>query len=123
MEKVSDKDIGDVIKFARLQHSNLENLFVELGLKANEIEKAKKNADSSDIKLQAASVLRSWRRSRGNSATRRTVITALKECRCNEAEKILQEKWKMTTGTTGNSSPQDYLIELGNKSNVGNIQF
>ena len=97
MEQISDKDIGDVTSNARLQQSHLKNLFVELGLEANEIENAEKNADTNDVKLQAASVLRSWRRSRGNVATRQAMINALVKCRYNEAAMILQGKWKMTT--------------------------
>ena len=94
---MSDKDIRDVINYARLQHSHLENLFVERGLEANEIENAKKNAYTSDVKLQAASVLQSWRRIRGNDATRQAIIDALRKCRCREAVEILQQTWERTS--------------------------
>ena len=90
MEQISVKDIGDVTSNARLQQSHLKNLYVELGLEANEIENAERNADTNDVKLQAASVLLSWRRSRGSDATRQAIIEALVKCRCREAVMILQ---------------------------------
>ena len=74
------------------------------GLEENEIENAKKNSDTTDIKLQAASVLRYWRKSRGNDATRQAVITALETCGYNEAVEMLKEKWKMTSSVKGSSN-------------------
>ena len=103
MEQVSENDINEVTKNARLQQSDLENLFIGLGMEANEIENAKKNSGTTDIKLQAASVLRSWRKSRGKDATRQAVITALETCGYTEAVQRLQEKWKMTSSTKGSS--------------------
>ena len=103
MEKMSEKDIGDVTQTTRLLSSDLNNLFVELGLHTNEIENAKKNAGTYDVKLQAASVLHFWRKSRGSDATRQAIITALKSRRYIEAVEILQEKWGMATKGISNS--------------------
>ena len=103
MGKLSENDIVELTDNARLQHSDLENLFILLGLQQNEIEKAKKNADTTDVKLQAASVLQSWRKSRGSDATRQVLITTLEKCGYIEAVEILQEKWKMTSTEKGSS--------------------
>ena len=46
MEKVSEKDIIELTNNARLHLSDLENLFVVLGLEGNEIENPEKNADT-----------------------------------------------------------------------------
>ena len=101
MEQISEKDINEVTENARLQHSDLENLFTVIGLQENEIEKAKRNANTTDIKLQAANVLRSWRKSRGNDATRQALISALETCKYNEAVEILKEKWNMASTAKG----------------------
>ena len=94
---MSEKDIGDVTQTTKLLYPDLNNLFVELGLQTNEIENAKKNADTNDVKLQATRVLQFWRKSRGSDATRQAIVTALKRRRYIEAVEILQEKWGMTT--------------------------
>ena len=82
---------------AGLQHNHLENLFVELELRADEIENAKRLADTNDFKLQAASVLRFWRETNGNAATKQGIINALEVCQLCDAVEILQEKWNLQT--------------------------
>ena len=103
MGKLSEKDIVELTNNTRLQSSDLMKLFILLGLQQNEIEKAKKNADTTDVTLQAASVLQYWRKSRGIDATRQVIITALKKCGYIEAVEILQEKWTMTSNEKGSS--------------------
>ena len=100
---MSEKDIADVTQTTRLLFPDLNNLFVELGLQKNEIENAVENANKNDVKLQSASVLQFWRKSRGRDATRQAIITALKSCRYIEAVEILQEKWGLTTKGISNS--------------------
>ena len=119
MEKMSEKDIDDVTQTTRLLFPDLNNLFVKLGLQKHEIEKAKKNADTTDVKLQAASVLHSWRNIRGSDATRQAIITALKSRRYIEAVEILQEKWGMTT--KGISNSEFIMLAHVTVQNVGRI--
>ena len=57
MEKVSDKDIRDVTTRANLSESDLDNVFVELGIPTTDIENAKHNSKSTDVDIQAAKVL------------------------------------------------------------------
>ena len=95
IKTVSDKDIRDVAGNAGLRHSDLENLFVVLGLQADAIENAQRLAGTNDYKLQAASVLRSWRETNGNAATKQVIINALEECQYTGAVEILLGKWGM----------------------------
>ena len=101
IETVSDKDIRDVTSNAGLQNSDLEDLFVELQLQADEIENAKRLADTRDFKLQAATVLRFWRQTNGSAATKQAIINALEECQLYDAVDILNEKWNLQTKGMG----------------------
>ena len=74
---------------------------MELRLPADEIENAKRLADINDFKLQAANVLRSWRETNGNAATKEAIINALEECQLYDAIEILQEKWNLQTKGMG----------------------
>ncbi|XP_072016013.1 NLR family CARD domain-containing protein 4-like [Amphiura filiformis] len=92
-EKVSDRDIKDVASNAKLLHDQLRHLFVQLGIKASDRENAERRADTRDFKLQAIEVLRSWRQSKGEKATRKAILHALRKCHLMEAREILVEKW------------------------------
>ena len=92
-ELISDRDIRDVTSKAGLYRLELEQLFVELGLGLDEIEKAKRSANTQDFQLEAASVLRYWRIINGKAATKQAVLDALKGCQSNLAWETLQEMW------------------------------
>ena len=94
---MSDKDILDIASRTKLQHADLHNLFLELGIDDADVENAERMADSRDFKLQANKVLKMWRTSNGRNATRRAVINALMECGLVEAKEILEEKWGLVT--------------------------
>ena len=90
---MSDKDIFDITNKTKLLHSDLHNLFSELGIEDTDVENAERIADSRDFKLQAKKVLKMWRTKNGRNATRKAVIDALMECGLVEAKEILEEKW------------------------------
>ena len=94
MEKLSDKDILDIIK-AKLSRAELHRLFLELGISDTDVENAERIADSRDIGLQANKVLKMWREKIGKNATRRRIINALTECSFMDAKEILEEKWSL----------------------------
>ena len=79
-------------------HKDLEKLFVVLGLKPDEIEKAKQFGDPKSFELQAASVLHCWRKLNGSAATKQLIIEALAECKHAEAVRVLCEKWGLASG-------------------------
>ena len=70
---------------------------MELSLPPDEIENAKRLADTKDFKLEAASVLRSWRKTNGSAATKQEIIKALKECQYSQAVGILCGKWGLAS--------------------------
>ena len=95
---------------AGLVYEHLENLFVVLGLKADEIENAKQLEDTKSFKLQAASVLQWWRKIQGSAATKQVIIEALAECQYAEAVGILREKWGLASG--GKAKTPTYYLTL-----------
>ena len=92
-EKVSDKDIQDVVFKANLDYNKLENLFAELEITASEIDKERRNAKTDDYQIQARFVLRFWRETKGNLATRRRILDALDEYSYKDAKDFLTGKW------------------------------
>ena len=97
LTRLSDSDIWDVAGKAELKHSDLERLFVALGLKAHDIENAKFSAAINDYQLQAQSVLQFWRQINGSRASRQAIINALKECKRTKALEILIRIWNLET--------------------------
>ncbi|XP_072016939.1 NLR family CARD domain-containing protein 4-like [Amphiura filiformis] len=93
---VTDSDINDVSGNANLLHHQLQQLYIQLGLKASTIENAERGSDSKYPMHQAIHVLRSWRQSNGVKATRKAIIDALIECSLIEAKDILVNKWTLT---------------------------
>ena len=92
MEKMSENDIQDVTSKAGLNHKDLENLILQLNLLVSDVK---------HFKYQAASVLETWHRIKGQAATKQALITALEKCGCYDAVDYLKEKWGLTTeGTT-----------------------
>ena len=79
-----------------LTRNQLTNLYQELGLKANEIENAERNADTNDVQLQAYKVLHHWRSTKGGEATKGAILKALKECEYKEAMDELIKKWDIS---------------------------
>ncbi|XP_072015013.1 NLR family CARD domain-containing protein 4-like [Amphiura filiformis] len=96
MEKVSDSDIKDIASNATLLHNQLRHLFVELGIKAPDVENAECRIETRDFQLQAIEVLQFWRQSNGEKATRRAIIEALGECHFCDAKEILEKKWSIS---------------------------
>ena len=90
--RVSDDDVSDIAFASKLLHAQLQHLYLELHVDASHIENAQRHADG-DYRLEAVRVLKAWRQSLGEQATRRTVIEALEECRFNEAKEKLLDKW------------------------------
>ena len=70
---------------------------MELGLPPDEIENAKRLADTKDFKLEAVSVLRSWRKTNGSAATKQAIIRALKECQYLQTVDMLCGKWGLAS--------------------------
>ena len=69
-------------------------------MESNEIEAAERLADTTDFRLQAIKVLKSWRSKCGREATRKAVISALQECKLKEAKEILEQKWNLDSQGT-----------------------
>ena len=76
---------------------DLENLFIVLGLPTNEIENAKRLADTNDFQLQAKSVLQFWHQTKGKAATKQAIIDGLKKCKLKKALEILLKEWNLLT--------------------------
>ena len=99
MEQVSDKDISDVISKTKLSVSDLNQVFLELGMSQTDIDNIKHDArdHGESVKMQARRVLREWRQSYGKAATRQAVITALNNVKRTDAVQTLQSQWGMST--------------------------
>ena len=93
---MSDKDIRDVTTNANLSVSDLDQVFLELGMSNREIENTKYNAREYTVDIQANRVLEEWRQRHGKEATRQAIITALEAGNRTEAVETLQDKWGMT---------------------------
>ena len=94
-------------------HKDLETLFVVLDLKADEIENAKQLGDTKSVELQAASVLRCWRKLNGSAATKQVIIKALAKYKYEEAVGILCEKWGLASGGKNKTlTLQNLLLRL-----------
>ena len=91
---VSDKDIQDIASQAELNYNHLDNLFGKLNIQHHEIERERRNANTTDYQIQAKCVLHSWRQNNGNCATRRSIIEALHDSNYIKAAEILIEKWR-----------------------------
>ena len=102
MVKVSDTNIRDVTANANLTPSDLDALFLELGMSQVDIENTRYNLRHEAVDIQANGVLQEWRRRNGNGATRQALITALNACRRTEAVEILQNRWRMTNNGISN---------------------
>ncbi|XP_072022993.1 uncharacterized protein [Amphiura filiformis] len=93
---ISETDLSDVARKAELGWDDLNHIFVELGLKGPDIENAVRKADTKDFQLQSINVLRFWRHTNGEGATREAIIEALEACKLIEAKEILLDKWANT---------------------------
>ena len=81
----------DIIKL--LSSDDLHKLYYELDIEDEEIEKAEKGAGTSDVFLKAMSVFNSWKKRYPSKATRKTLLTALKECDLIDPLEKLENKW------------------------------
>ena len=90
-EKVSSRDIGDVIRL--LGPVDFHELFHELNIKDADIEKEEKNADSSHPGQQARAVFNFWIKAEGKEATRKAMLDALERCGNVEDKEILEDIW------------------------------
>ncbi len=89
---MTDQDIYTVTHKVGLLHDQLNRLYNELGLPADEVENEQKKADTKDYKLQANKVLGHWKSTNGMEATREKLIAGLREAGCIDAIEKLQEK-------------------------------
>ena len=76
-----------------LLHKDMLKLFMELEMKQPEIEKAQRNADTTDVQIRSVHILQDWRQKIGKSATRRRILEALKRCKLIDAKEILEDIW------------------------------
>ena len=90
---MSDQDILDVANKAELTYAELHNLYGELRILQVDIENQERIANTNDFTIQAQFVLKRWRQMNGDSATRKVILEALQESRCNRAKQILKKKW------------------------------
>ena len=104
-EKVSDRDIRNITRKAKLKHADLQRMFHALDMTHAEIENAERNTDSRDVTLRARRVLIEWRKKNGRNACRRRILDALLECDLVEAKEILEATWDF--------SPQGKVLNLG----------
>ena len=88
--QITDRDIIDVAHL--LNSSTLEILYIFLDLSAEDIEKAKQEAGNS-INLQAKNVMQFWRQTKGRSATREAMLTALDKSKNRNAMEKLEQRW------------------------------
>ena len=92
---ISDREIRDVVQI--VTPSDLEHLYVELGISRSMIQFAGLNVHSSDGKLKAMAVLREWRKEAGLAATKEALLDTLSICENNDAIVRLMDKWCMYT--------------------------
>ena len=90
---VTDGDIRDIAMNSDLLHKDMMKLFMELEMKQPEIEKAQRNADTTDVQIRSVHILQDWRQKSGKSATRRRILEALKRCKLIDAKEILEDIW------------------------------
>ena len=99
---MSDQDIHGVSTKANLSVSDLEHLFLQLGMSRLDIDNIKHNAGNEPVDIQADRVLKEWRQRRGGNATRQAIISALEACNRIEASEALSKLWGMKTKGTAN---------------------
>ncbi len=107
---VSDKEILTVVKEAGLGPSDLENLYLELGMDKPAIENATLSKKDLGYKLQAIEVLRTWRRNKGRSATKGEILGALRRCKNLEAVAKLEDLWGFIPSYEGNFKIQFHYL-------------
>ena len=91
MDKVSARDIGDIIRL--LSPSDSHELFHALDIKERDIATEKENANSADPIIQARTVFNFWIKTKASKATRQAILDALRKC-CNiDAKEILEDIW------------------------------
>ncbi|XP_041471828.1 interferon-induced very large GTPase 1-like [Lytechinus variegatus] len=96
MDQLTDTDLRDVTHRANLDHTQLRQLFTKLHIEEALIkEEEERKGDTSDLQLQAFNILRSWRKTKGQNATGRTVCEALQKCGYSEALELLVKKWDL----------------------------
>ena len=94
-EQISYREILHVTQKTGLTRDQLHTLFQTLDLEDHEVENAERNADTRDVKLQAAKVLNYWRTTKGRAATKEAILEALEECEYLGAIEILMQQWNM----------------------------
>ena len=90
---ISDREIRDVVQI--VTPSDLEDLYVVLGISRSSILFAERNVPSNDSKLKAMEVLRQWRKEAGLAATKEALLQTLSICENNDAIVRLEDKWYM----------------------------
>ena len=111
MQKVSDKDIADVVK--ELSQIELKHVYEELGLSHIEVENAEDEEKSNALDLKAKRVLRHWRQMNGSQASRKKILHALEKCKYRNAMEELQEKWGVPY-TKAEEKPKGLLSKFFN---------
>ena len=96
-QKLSKRDIRLITTRAELDKDDFDNLFEVLEISAADQDIGRRQADTTDFKLQASTILRAWRKRKGKDATRNVIINALRECRLIEAVDFLETEWRPTT--------------------------
>ena len=86
------KDFRDLIKL--LNSNELQELYQELGIAPEDVQKAEQNAQGPTVNLKAMAVLVWWKNSNPSEATRDTLLTALEECRFIDQKQKLEDKWR-----------------------------
>ena len=72
---------------------DLQQLYHALDLTYSDVQKAERNADTTDENIRAWHVLRLWRNRLGRNATRQAILDALENCRNLEARDMLDYTW------------------------------
>ena len=86
------KDFRDLIKL--LPSFELQELYQELGIAPEDVQKAEQNAPGKTVNLKAMAVLDWWKKSNPTEATRDTLLTALEECIFLDQKRKLEDKWR-----------------------------